>query len=351
MKRIGLLILLVIVVSGAAFAQVGADISGLGADFENLVEELGEEMLPNIQQLAGWGQFPGQAALPADSRLFFTLSAGTVLGFDGILGFVDDNSAFELLNIEALFDAILTGSAAAADAIGFVQGFFPYPVARSALGFRLPGDLEAMVDFAIFPQFLANTATNLVEAVPEFELNTLHVGSRIRKVLLRDAPGVPAMSIGAGYSYTGFNIGYDFGSIGAIDTALGEINFSGELYLQSRVHSFGLDFQVSKNLGFFVPFIGLSPHYQLSGYTGGVGTTEKPFDAWVDFGPDDPDPLDPRDIEYSGDAPATTLSDNDLTLVLFGGFDLVFDRLALQVHGSYNVGETWPAISIGSRFQ
>lgn len=346
MKRIGLLFLLVAVLSGATFAQ--ADISGIGTDFENLIEQLGEDILPNLEQLAVWGQFPGQAALPDDSRFFFTLSAGAVLGFNGLLSFVEPtNAAFEVLNVYELVQAIIEGNETANTAITGIQGFFPYPIARSALGFRLPAGLEAMVDFAIFPQFLADTASNLVEAVPTFEMNALHVGGRVRKVLLQDAPGIPAVSIGAGYSYTSFNIGYDFAEIGSIETAIGTINFEGELYLRNRIHSFGLDLQVSKQLGFFVPFIGISPYYQLASFSGGVGTETKPFDAWVDFDNEGTE----RDIPYDADAPATTLSDNDLSFVLFGGFDLVFGSMVLQFHGSYSVGETWPAVTIGTRFQ
>ena len=345
MKRIGILFLLVAVVSGAAFAQ---DISGVGTDFENLIEQLGEDMLPNLEQLAAWGQFPGQAALPEDSRFFFTMSTGAVLGFNGLLSFVEPtNAAFEVRNVDELVHEIVAGSDQANNLITFIKGFFPYPIARSALGFRLPAGFEAMVDFAIFPQFLANTVTTLVDAVPQFEMNALHVGTRVRKVLLRDAPGVPAVSVGAGYSYTGFNLAYDFTGMAGISTAIGELNLAGKLYLQNRIHSFGLDLHVSKELGFFVPFIGISPYYQLANFSGGVGTEAKPFDAYVDF--DNGDPVE--DIPYNGADPATTLSDNDLSFVVFGGFDLVFGRLALQVHSSYNVGEAWPAVTIGTRWQ
>lgn len=355
MKRLWLLVLLVFAVSGIAVGQ--ADISGLGADFENLVEELGKEMLPNIQQLAVWGQYTGQAAFPEDSRFFFTLSGGAVLGLNGILNFIDDPDAFELLNVSTLLDEILAEGGGASNAIANLQETFPYPIARTAFGFRLPADLELMADVAVVPQAVANGAVGLANRfldspLPPFTLNSLHAGTRIRKVVLRDAPGLPAISIGAGYSYTGFNIGYDFGEVDPITTAIGEIYFEGQLYLQNRIHSFGFDLHISKDLGWFVPFIGLSPYYQIADFSGGVGTTEKPFDAYVDFGdavPQDPPVL--RDIEYNGLPPETTLSDNDVALVLFGGFDLVFGSLALQVHSSYSIGEGWPAVTVGTRFQ
>ena len=359
MKRIGFLFLLVAVLSGAAVAQSGADISGLGADFENLIDQLGQEMLPNLQQQAIWGQFPGQAALPDDSKFFFTLSAGAVLGFNGLLGFVEEtNSAFEVINVYQLFETILSGGeggealASAQNTIATVQNIFPYPVARAGVGFRLPWDLEAMVDFAILPQFLTtggiNIANNLTDGtIPPVELNALHVGSRVRKVLLRDAPGIPAVSIGAGYSYSGFNVGYDFAEIGDIDTAIGVISFAGQFFLENRINSFGLDLQVSKNLGFFVPFIGISPYYQLARFSGGIGTTDNPFDAAVDFENGGSD----RDIVYDAEAPNTTFADDDVSLLLFGGFDLVFGRFALEVHGSYTIGDGWPAVSLGTRIQ
>jgi hypothetical protein len=353
MKRIGILFLLLAMLSGAAFAQ--ADISGVGTDFENLIEQIGEEMLPNIEQSAIWGQYPGQAALPEGSRFFFTGSLGAVLGFNGLLGFVEPtNAAFDTLNIYEIVNTVLTsggdGGAAASSAIETLQNFFPYPIARFALGFALPADLEMMADFAIFPQFISNGVVSIANnwvTIPPFVMNALHAGTRVRKVVLRDAPGLPAISIGAGHSYTGFNIGYDFGSLDGIDTAIGSVHLAGEFFLQNRIHSFGIDFQMSKNLGAFVPFIGISPYFQLAGFTGGIGTTASPFDAYVDFENGGTE----RDIEYDADDPNTTLTDNDLALVLFGGFDLVFGKLALQVHGSYSIGEAWPAVTIGTRWQ
>ena len=275
------------------------------------------------------------------------------LGFDGILSFVEPtNAGFDTLNVYGLFEEILSASAAAGNAIDSVQNFFPYPISRAALGFRLPAGLEAMVDFSIFPQFLTNTAVGAANkwgglTLSDVQLNALHVGSRVRKVLLQDAPGIPAISVGAGYSYSGFNIGYDFGQIDPVETVIGFLHFAGELYLQNRIHSFGLDLQVSKNLGFFVPFVGISPYYQLSSFSGGVGTTESPFVAFVDYDGVGED----HDIDYNGDDPATALVDNDLSFLVFGGFDLVFGRLAMEVHAAYNVGEAWPAVTIGTRWQ
>lgn len=362
MKRTGLLFLLVVVLSGAAFAQ--ADITGLGTDLETVIEELGKEMLPNIQQLAAWGQFPGQAHLPEDSRFFFTLSGGAILGLNGILNFVEPtNAAFDTLNVYTLFETILappseSGTTEESDAalervsglIESINGFFPYPMARSAFGVALPSDFEAMVDFAILPQFLTNAGVNFANRfapnpLPPVTINALHVGSRVRKTMLEDAPGLPAISIGAGYSYTGFNIGYDFGDIEPVDTAIGFVNFAGELFLKNRVHSVGLDLQVSKNLGWFVPFVGVSPYYQFTSFAGGFGDD---FEAYVD---NTDDGIDSRDIPYDDDPPFTDFRDDDLTLVVTGGFDLVFGNLALQVHGSYNVGEGYPGVTIGTRWQ
>jgi hypothetical protein len=346
MKRFGVLVLLAALLTGAVYAQTGTDVDALGPDFESLVEQLGAEILPNMQQIGVWGQYPGQAVLPETSRFFFTLSGGAILSFSGILSFAEeaDNPAFELLDVGGLVNAIISeaDSAAPGDAVDFIQGFFPYPVARSAIGFSLPADFEVMVDFSIFPQFVANLASR-VDAVPAFELNALRVGGRVRKQILADAPGVPALSVGAGYSLTAFNLGYDFSTLGAISTDIGALNITGDFFLRSRVNSFGLDFQLSKALGPFVPFVGISPYYQFSSFAGGISG----FEAYFDF--EDGDPVE--DVLYEGGEPDTALIDNDLTIVLVGGFDLVFGRTALQVHSSYSVGETWPGVTLGLRFQ
>ena len=341
---------LVTLLIAAAIAGTGsaADISGLGRDFETVIDRLGAEMIPNLQQAAIWGQFPGVATLPDGTRFFFTLTGGALLS-DGILKFTGDTTAFEVLNVPNLIDGVLSGAGdTAQNLFQGIQGFFPYPMLRTAFGLALPGGIEAMVDVAGFPQFLTGFISGFA-GIDALTLNTLHIGTRVRKGIVRDAGPFPAVSVGVGYGYGGMNIGYDLSAIGgggeygSIDVELGELNLKGALGIASRVHSFGLDLHASKAFGFLVPFVVVSPYYHLASFSGGIAG----FDAYIDFN----DGGSEKDIEYNGTEPDTAWVDNDLSLVLAGGFDLVFGRSVLQLHGSWNVLKGSPGVTVGVRWQ
>ena len=350
MKRIGLIALLAIVTTVGVFAQ---DISLIGQDFEHLIVQLGDELLPNLEQSAAWGAFPGLAVMPSDTGFFMTMGLGALLS-GGIFQFaVPDNPAFEVLDIGPLMQAILdaSGSERATNVYNGVQNFFPYPVTRTTIGYVLPAGVEMMVDFSIFPQFVANLATRIASgadaSISQITLNALHVGSKVRVPVLRDAGPFPAVSLGAAYSYAGLAIGYgDLGSIGPVATGIGDLYLDGEFMVSTRIHSFGLDLQVSKALGVFVPFIGVSPQYHVAQVAGHVGTSNADFSAGIDLDSDGT-----TDSTYFGDHPDVTSVDNDLSFLLHGGFDLNFEKFAMEFHGSWIPGTGSPGVFIGMRIQ
>jgi hypothetical protein len=362
MKRIALALCLVLVI---AFTAPALDLQLLGQDFDTFIYGFGEELLPDLAQAAIWGQFPGTAVYPEDSNFFFTISTGAILT-GGIFTFTDpDDNPFEVLDVPNILDEQLT----AAGVGGFYDGirnFFPVPVLRLSSGFRLPGDLELMFDLSGFPQFITDAVTGLVPDVDNITLNAFHAGTRVRYGLLKEEGAFPAISIGGGYSFSGFQLGYGLGSIGTPvdksgipgnpDGTYGSTNLPngwtlfllGDLLMGSTIHSFGFDFQVSKQFGVFAPFIGVSPYYQLASFTGNIGGPDGGgFGAFISYNNGGSD----VDAEYNADAPVASWVDNDLSLLLTGGVDLVLGGFVLEVHGSWNVADGSPGAKLGFRFQ
>ncbi len=349
MKRWIVLIAIALLVVAGVSAQ---DLDGLGRDFERMIDEIGAELLPDLEQSAIWGQYPGVASYADQTNFFMSISLGTLLT-DGLIGFVDETE-FEVLNVSNLLQEIVeqSGSAAAGNLVDGLKTFFPVPVARLALGFTLPRDVEAMIEFGGFPGFITGWIGGAA-GLDSLELGMYHAGAKVRKGLLADSGPFPAISLGGGYAFTGFNFAYDLATIGEKDNGygqvsvgLGELNVQGLLNVASQVHTFGVDLQASKALGFFVPFVGVSPYYHFASFGGGVGTDET-FEAYVDY-------LDggtPEDITYTGDAPSTAWVDHDLSFVVFGGFDMVFGDFVIQVNSSWSVAKGSPGVSLNARWQ
>lgn len=346
--------IVVIAIALVAVAGVSAqDLSGLGRDFEYMIDQLGEELLPDLEQSAIWGQYPGIASYAGQSNFFVSISIGALLT-DGLIGFVDNEDGFEVLNVPNLLSGILSsaGSASVSNTVDGLKTFFPLPVARTALGMTLPGEIEAMIEIGGFPGFVSGWVGGLVGA-DSLRLGLLHAGAKVRKGLVDDAGPFPAISLGGGYAYTSFNFAYDLGTIGTpstdygqVSVGLGELNIKGVLDVHSWIHSFGFDLQASKAFGCFVPFVGVSPYYHFASFEGGVGPGNE-FGAFIDYDGGG----DNQDVTYAGDAPETAWKDNDLSFVLFGGFDMVFGSFVLQLNGSWSVAKGSPGVTLNARWQ
>ena len=347
MKRLVLVFVAILLIAGFASAQ---DLQRLGRDFEVVIEELGGALLPSLQQTAIWGQYPGIASYADTTNFFIAQSFGAVIS-PGILGFVEDTDAFEVLNVPGLFQGLLdaAGNDTVSGLFTTLQTFFPVPIVRVGTGFAI-GEVEVMLSGGGFPNLLTGFATGLA-GLEGINLGMGYFGGKVRRGLLDDAGAFPAISLGGGYSYSGVNIGY---SLGADDQytqqeidGLGVLNFQGDLAVGSQIHTFGLDLQLSKALGFFVPYVGLSPYYHIARFGGSVGSgSANPFDAFIDFDGDGG-----RDVIYDGTPPDTTLVDDNLSLVVYGGFDMILGGFVIQIGGSWSVAKGAPAASLTFRLQ
>lgn len=347
MKRMLLVMGVLVLALSAVGAQTSVDLSALGDDFEALMGGLGDDLLPNLEQAALLSHGPGVASL-GESSFYFSMSLGALLS-NGILGVINDPDAFELLDVQQLVESALTatGSTSAADTIQTIQTFFPYPVLRAAAGFAA-GPVEVGFDVAGFPQGLTDVATGLAGRITGAEitgvvLSAFHLGAKVRVPLIEAGGPLPELSVGAGYSLSNFDMGYSLATIDPVPLeSFGTLTLGGDLGVATSIHSFGLDLALSKRLGFFVPFVALSPYMQLARYRGGVDG----FSAVLA----DEDP-GTGDLTYTGDDPVAEISDRDVSILATGGFELFLGRTVIFVHGSYTIGEGSPGVALGTRFQ
>ena len=161
--------------------------------------------------------------------------------------------------------------------LGTFQNIFFLPTLRLNLGVRLPLGIETSLLFAGLPNVLTEAIAGAV-GQEGLTLGLLNIGVRVRKVLINDGDGFPAVSVGTGYSFATFNAGFVLTGFDQQFTGY-DLNLSGELDLKTTMHTAGIDVIFSKKLAVFYPFLRISPWYQWAKYNGNIGTTENPFIA------------------------------------------------------------------------
>lgn len=325
-----------------AISSVGAQqLTPLEEDFEEFFDLLGRDMLPHLQQAATSGQGIGAAHIPTDKRFFFTLSTGAVLS-DGISSAVEAGD-FELLDVSSLIGDQITAAGGFAETA--YTEFLPYPMVRVSAGVRLPLNIDIIAMASGIPNGVTQWGLGLA-GVEGATLNALNLGLRGRMPLVQDQDAMPGISLGVGYSYSGFNIGYDLSAIGEeVDAAGTTLTLVGDFELADAIHTTGLDFTVSKKLLFFVPYVRLSGYYQSSSFTGRV----KGFNATGDVDDDGTADIDYQ--EQGGGTPEAVAYSYDFAIETAAGFEINLGGFGLLAEGSYsNASEEFEA-SVGLRMQ
>ena len=173
-------------------------------------------------------------------------------------------------------------------------------------------------------------------AIAGLELSHLNVGVRLRKTLLQDTGGFPALSVGAGYNYSDFNFKFPLAVTQPISGQ--DLNLEGDISLATGLHTAGVDVALSKRLAFFIPFISISGWYQMTNLVAAA-------DFQATLGPVEAPLLD------ENIAPSATLSIQDLSFLLRGGFELKLGPVHLVPEATYNLGTGFLSADIGLRFQ
>ena len=338
MKKSTLLLIVLVFFGTPLFGQ---DLSFVGSDLSSFMEELGKEVIPFLQQNALWGDGLGTAQFGRDSRFYVSVGAGATFA-DGITRFIDkDNSNFELDVYNLINDAIDSGDMG--DLYDQAKTGLPYPAIRLSAGFVPVMDLEVSFVLSIFPQFLAETAASIAGlGVDNLTFNRFNAGFRVRKPLMADYGGFPAVSIGAGHTYSQFNLGYPLPK----DKFEQDINgypltVEGDLALHTRLHSFGVDVSVSKKLSIFVPFLKLSSWYQLADYS----AEAEGFEAILDK----PGNNDTKYSDQEKDAPTANVMLHDLAFLLGGGFEINVGKFAILTSGNYSLDSGAFGVALGFR--
>ncbi len=331
MKKSVAVFIIFLFLGGALFSQ---DLRPIGRDLSAFFEGIGKESIPYVQQNSLAGDGIGRAFLGEDSRFFFSFSLGVILS-PGILTFIDEeNSNFELLNVYGLVDQMLSlAGEQVSNIYTSLQSRFFFPNTRLALGLRLPLGIEIIGMFSIFPQAITSAIINIAgvgDVVGGVELSRMNAGGRIRKVLIQDVGGYPAISIGAGYQYSNFHAGFTLPEFKQEFAGSGyTLEMSGKITLDTNLHAAGLDFSLSKKLLIFYPFITIGSWYQWATYSGKI----EPFDAcFVDSSG-----KTIVSAEEQGIKPGSDLAINDLSVLLEGGVEIALGKFNIVPNASFNL--------------
>ncbi len=339
MKRLLLIVMVIVVAAGAGFSQ---NLTVLDDDFNIFLGSLGEHLLPHLQQTAVNGISTGDASVPAYRSFTIGTSLGAVLDLQGWDEAIDPPPEYELLPLNEIVNPLIEEAGGTVQTI--YEGFIPYPLSRLTLGGTIAG-WQILGTAAWVPNALAGWGLSLGgEATANFsglEFSILNLGGQVRKTLVEDAPGFPAITAGLGYTYAGFDFAFpltdDITSQITNVVPGAEVPDSMSLFVDTTIHTAGLELAISKKLAFFVPFIAVTPYFQQSTFSAGI----KNFDLTVGG--------TSYQEQSGGSEPGATVNLYDFALAARGGFDLVFGGFGLFLHGQYSLTTMAPAVTTGMR--
>jgi hypothetical protein len=331
-KRVIVLIGVVLLLGVAPLTFSQDPLSQLSKDLQTMLDELGKEMGPNLQTVSVLNHGLGSAEIGDFPRMYVSVSAGASVA-PGILKFTADEEKFDNY---ALLENFLeeAGFEDGSSVRDITDNYAPYPSARAAFGVGLAGGWEVEVQGGVIPQAAADMA-----GVDGLTANITTIGGRVRKVLVRQEQGVPAVSVGLGYVYSGINFGYDLAEIDPLDAGGTTLDLDGEITYQATSHSYGTDLRVSTRfLRVFYPFVGASGYFQTTDYKAGIdGFSALVGNATTPTSPTT-EPLSEQEFR-------------NFNLVLNTGLDMKLAIFNFFGHFNYAVTTQAPGAIIGMRIQ
>ena len=341
MKKMLLVAVIALMTAAGLEAQ---DLTGIGDDLSVFFKEIGKDVLPHIQQVVLTGDGFGSASM-GESKFYISHSTGAVLS-NGILGFIEpSNSNFSDLNVYGLIDTLVSGSSGMSKLYSGTKEFFPYPSFRLAVGFKPVFDIETILTFSIWPQFVTGWITGLVgaEEIEALELSTLNAGLKLRRALLEGSGPFPTISVAVGYSFTRFHFAFEFPADFEQDFSGLTLTLGGTPRLDLLLHTAGVEFTISKRFGFVEPFIKAAGWYQWASYDAAI-------DAFVAELRDSFGTLI-TSAEAQGVEPAAELAISDLSLLLSAGLEMGRKRFRFVPSGSFDLSTRTFAASVVFRLQ
>ena len=338
-----MLVLLQIFFITGLFAEDGPNLTPLYKELEVLFDEIGKDTTPHLQS---YGLImEGTGAAEIGPHFFFSLSAGSAF-MPGILTFRTGENPFSIFNVGQLLSDAVGSEGIAYDIYSLTETFFLNPGTRLSIGIGFKNGLEFFGYFGIIPQAVTDLAVSLipVEGLEGLTFNRFNAGVRARKVLLSDQGGFPAVSLNAGYALTQFNAGVDNLSLLPLDG----LEFSGyklvldgKLAFNTSMHTAGIELDISKELGFFVPFLRLGAWQQWTSYSAGITGLSISMTSETQTDP----------IVVSGTDPIAEQLISDLSFIPAGGFELQFGKFSFILFGSYNTASGAAAADMSLQFR
>ncbi|TVR67985.1 MAG: hypothetical protein EA427_11715 [Spirochaetaceae bacterium] len=342
--------MVLVLVAGPAVLFAQSAIDQLSADLEYMFQELGKELVPNLQTVSVMNHELGSAYLGEFPRMYFSLSAGGTLDQSGILKFTkpefsDRYQNYSLFN--NLFDEINLNDK---DTRDITDNYLPLPSLRAGFGVGLWYDMELSFQVAMMRQATTDSAIRSAtddEDLQDIRASITTVGTRLRRVVVKPERGVPAISVGVGYVYSGIDFGFPVGTTDPLDIGGGQsLAIDGEIVLKSITHSFGFDVRASQQvIRVLYPFVGMSAYFQVTDFEMGV----KGFTGEIIEG-DDP-------VRGQGTSvtpaiqPFTDQQFRNFNVVLNTGFDIKLAIVNLFLHGNYALSTRAPGAIVGMRLQ
>jgi len=267
MKRIVAAFVLLSVLAISIEAQ---DLNGFANDFEALMVGVTRDAASNLQISALSGNIIGDADL--DRFTFFFPSVGITVT-DGIAPILETGAyPWEfMLEMPAIINTAVGDDAEMKENIKALESrFFPLMSMKMGFGIPLPSDMDLIVTGMYIPP--AVTEALLKQAGEDIAsqgigFSTLNFGVEVRKTLLKDGKGIPALSLGGLYNFGAFNLEVSDLSLakltdGGVDVSGQTLDLNGLMEYKTSIHNIGFDLHVSKHLAFFTPYAKLSGVYQ-----------------------------------------------------------------------------------------
>lgn len=352
-KVVFVLVVLALTLTAPSAVVAQSVIDNLSADLQLLFSELGKEVVPNLQTASVMNHELGSAQLGEFPRMYFSLSAGSTLDTSGVLLFTkpkfsDRYENYGLFN--NLFDEMGLNDSSTRD---ITDNYLPMPSLRAGIGIGLVQDMELSLQIGVIPQAAADAAFGMAgsDDLEDVTASITTVGTRLRRVIVRQDRGVPAVSAGIGYVYSAIDFGYPLDTLDPLDIG-GEgedkqsLAVDGEMIFKTVTHSFGLDVRASQQFArVFFPFVGMSAYFQVSDYEAGV----------KDFGGEIISGEEPQRGTGTAVTPAiqpfSEQEYRDFNVVLNTGVDVKMAILNIFLHGNYAFSTRAPGAIVGVRFQ
>lgn len=326
-KKIIVLAVMLVLFATTAWAQSTLD--QLAGDLQTVFEELGEEIVPNLQTASVLNHGLGSAQLGNFPHMYFSLSTGATVA-PGVLEFTNDEEKFENYGLIDSFleEAGLNDS----DVRDITDNYAPYPSMRASVGVGLLNGYEVDVQLGIVPSALSGAIP-----VDGLDASITTIGTRVRKVLVEQQRGIPAISVGVGYVYSMIDFGYNLDELDPIDFGGEQLDLSGEMTFEAQTHSIGIDARASTRfLRVSYPFIGVSGYFQRSTYKAGI----------ADFAGNINDVPTPIAVE-----PLSEQDFNDFNMVINTGSDIKLAFINLFIHLNYAIDTRAYGGILGMRVQ